>query len=123
MKVRAIPSSWLNKNGRRLDCGPYLGGSVEARILLERLQVTKDRLSSLTAGGMAGLVNAGRIRRQWVSSKEYGVPFLTSSDILQADLSSLSFISNQAVRENPNLCINRDWTLITGSRGKLGGDT
>ena len=34
-QVKSVPSTWLENNGRRLDCGPYLSGAIEARELLE----------------------------------------------------------------------------------------
>ncbi len=30
-QCKAIPSTWLENNGRRLDCGPYMSGAIEAR--------------------------------------------------------------------------------------------
>ena len=95
MKVKSIPSRWLAEDGRRLDCGPYMSGAREAKDKLVRLPVRKDPLQALTAGGMAGIINAGRIKRQWVNDPAYGVPFLSSTDILQADLSWLSLISKK----------------------------
>ena len=38
MKIKAIPSKWLEANGRRLDCGPYMTGAVEARMLIKKAQ-------------------------------------------------------------------------------------
>lgn len=39
MKEKLVPGTWLEKAGRRLDCGPYLSGAVEARVLLDELPV------------------------------------------------------------------------------------
>lgn len=119
MKVKSIPSRWLSEEGRRFDCGPYMSGAREAKEVLARLAMRKDKLQELTAGGKAGIVNAGRIKRLWVEDPAYGVPFLSSSDILQADLSSLPLISRRVVAENPQLLIEPGWTLITRS-GTIG---
>lgn len=119
MKVKTIPSSWITREGRRLDCGPYMSGALEAKILLERLPVSKAKLQDLTEGGAEGIINAGRIRRIWVTDPNYGVPFLSSSDILQADLSTLPLISKRVIAENPKLLIKKGWTLITRS-GTIG---
>ena len=56
-----------------------------------------------------------------MTAPEYGVPFLSSTDILQADLSCLSLISQRVVEENPKLIIHKDWSLITrsGSIGRM----
>lgn len=121
MKVKSIPSSWIFRDGLRLDCNPYMAGALEARIRLEELAYPKQRLADLCKGGIGGLVNPGRITRQWVMGPAYGVPFLTSSSILQADLSNLRFIAKRAVRENPKLLIRQGYTLITraGSIGRM----
>jgi len=121
MKVKTIPSAWMRRDGRRFDCGPYMSGALEAKIRLEELACRKDRLADVCDGGMAGLVNAGRITRQWAADSVHGVPFLTSTSILQADLSDLRFISHRAVRENPKLTIRAGYTLITraGTIGRM----
>ena len=121
MKVKSIPSSWISRDGLRLDCNPYMTGAREARVRLDELSSPKERLEDLCEGGISGLVNPGRITRQWVEDATYGVPFLTSTSILQADLSKLRFISKRAVQENPKLIIRQGYTLITraGSIGRM----
>lgn len=121
MKVKAIPSAWMRLDGRRFDCGPYMSGALEAKIRLEELACRKDPLADLCNGGIRGLVNAGRITRQWATDSAHGVPFLTSTSILQADLSDLRYISHRAVRENPKLIIRAGYTLITraGTIGRM----
>ncbi len=50
MKVKSVPSSWIQAAGRRLDVGPYLFGAVEARERIRRLAAPKQVLKDLTAG-------------------------------------------------------------------------
>jgi len=113
-----VMASWLREQGFRLDAPPFLSGAIEARKLLERLSVKKEPLVSLTQGEL-GIFHAGRVKRNWVIEPEYGVPFLSSTDILQADLSRLSLISQRVVAENSRLIIRKDWSLITRS-GSIG---
>lgn len=117
MKTSIIRSTWLAKGGYRLDCSPYLGGSLETQVLLEKLAAKKVPLGVVTSA----ILNIGRIKRQWVDSPEQGTPFLAGSSIQLADLSNLSYISNTAVRENPLLLVKCGTTLITrsGSIGKM----
>jgi type I restriction enzyme S subunit len=115
MRVKAVPSTWLERDGRRLDCGPYMSGALEARVLLESLQARNDKLHTITLGGISGIFHAGRIKRVWVDSPDHGRPFISSTEILQADLSHLPYISTRAVAENPRLPIHAGWTLITRS--------
>lgn len=121
MKQRIVPSTWLEQEGRRLDCGPYLSGKIETENVLARLAVDRSHLSDVTAGGIDGIINAGRITRSWVTDTAYGVPFLSSTDILQADLSHLTLIASRSVRESPSLTIRANWILVTrsGTTGRM----
>lgn len=118
-QVKAVPSSWIEKQARRLDCGPYMSGAIEARELLRQLSARKDHLQELTDGGISGIINAGRITRLWVDDDQHGFPFLSSTDILQADLSNISHIAKSVARQNSQLLIKDRWTLITRS-GTIG---
>jgi type I restriction enzyme, S subunit len=115
-----VMASWMESNGRRLDCNPYLSGGFEAQALLDLIpEENKQELQELTEGGMSGLINAGRITRRWVNDPDHGIPFLSSTDILQADLSTLSLISKKCIQQNPKFLIKKDWILITRS-GTIG---
>src|SRR5215211_4757860 len=92
-QCRAVPISSIEHEKHRLDCGPYMSGAIEARELLEKLSARKDQLWKLTKGGMAGIINAGRINRLWVADSQNGLPFLSSTDVLQADLSRITYIA------------------------------
>lgn len=115
MKIKAIPSSWMEREGRRLEGRPYLSGAFEAKIILEKLSAKKQPLHELTKGGKKGIFHAGRERRQYVEDPAYGVPFLGSTDILNADLSWQPLVSKKQVEANPNFTIQEGWTLITRS--------
>ena len=119
MKVKSIPSGWMRRDGRRLDCGPYMSGALEAKIRLEELSCRKETLESLCDGGIDGIYHAGRESRTWVEDPEAGVPFLSSSSILAADLSSLPLIAKKQVAANPRFILRPGWTLITRS-GTIG---
>ena len=119
MKTKAIPSSWLQRDGRRLDCGPYASGALEAKVLLESLKARKDALRGVTAGGLAGIFNGPRFARVYVDDAAHGVAFLGSTDILNSDLTSLPRLSRKQVGANPRLVVHADWTLITCS-GTIG---
>jgi type I restriction enzyme, S subunit len=119
MKAKTIPSSWLERDGRRLDCNPYMSGALEAKVLLEALKARKDALRDVTLNGIGGIFNGPRFARSYVDDPKYGVPFLGSTDILNADLTSLPRLSKKQVAANPRLVVHADWTLITCS-GTIG---
>jgi type I restriction enzyme S subunit len=116
-QVKVIPSKWFEDGGHRLDCGPYLSGAIEARELM--IKHRTERLDSLTKGYNGGIFNGPRFARQYVEEREYGVPFLGSTDILDADITHLPLISTRQVADTPQLAIEEDWTLITCS-GTIG---
>ncbi|XXT21724.1 hypothetical protein WME94_09205 [Sorangium sp. So ce429] len=119
MKTKAVPSGWLERDGRRLDCGPYMSGALEAKVRLESLKVRKEALRDVTAKGMAGIFNGPRFARSYVEDPAHGVPFLGSTDILNADLTNLPMLSRKQVAANPRLVVQAGWTLITCS-GTIG---
>jgi type I restriction enzyme, S subunit len=95
VKTKFVPSAWIDREGRRLDCGPYLSGAIEAKLLLEKLPVSKEPLHRLTAGHEGGIYNGPHFERSYVSSPEFGVPFLGSSSMLWADLSRIELLSRR----------------------------
>lgn len=116
-QIKAVPSTWLENNGRRLDCGPYMSGAVEAKELLKKHRT--EPLRDLTTGHNGGIFNGPRFPRIYVDDITNGVPFLGSTDILDADLSYVSLLSKKQVSGNPALVLDEGWTLITCS-GTIG---
>lgn len=114
-QCRAIPSTWLYNSGRRLDCGPYMSGAIEAIELLKKLK--NETLEAVTEG----IFHAGREARQYVVDEERGVPFMGSTDILAFDLSSQPLLSKRQINKNPNFTVHKGWTLITrsGTTGRM----
>lgn len=98
-----------------------MAGALEARALLDALRATKASLQDVCLNGRGGLVNAGRIKRLWVTAEQHGLRFLSSTDILKSDLSDLQLISKKAARANPKLLIKSGWTLVTraGTIGRM----
>ena len=95
MKTAIIRSSWMDGYGYRLDCQPYLGGALEAKVLLERLPLRKDELHTLTSGAEGGIYNGPQFVRRYVESPQFGVPFMTGSSLRLADLSELPLLSRR----------------------------
>ena len=66
-------------------------------------------------GGLAGVFYAPRFRRNYVSDPQHGVPFLSSMDILNADLTFSALLSRKEAARRPELLVREGWTLITRS--------
>lgn len=120
-QVKVIPSDWLKSGGYRLDCGPYLSGAIEARELLKKQHT--ERLDNITKGYNGGIYNGPQFSRNYVDAPEFGVPFLTTSTMQQADTSNLPLLSkNDAYSTKLRfLEVAENMTLITcsGSIGKI----
>ena len=82
MKQKLVPSAWLEKEGRRLGCGPCLSGAMEAKVPLERLPVPRADLCSLTHGREGKVHSGPQFARNYVSDPDLGVPFLKGSTVL-----------------------------------------
>ena len=59
MKEKLVPSTWLEQQGRRLDCGPYVSGAMEAKALLNSLPARCAELrDGIRLAGRHGLKSA-----------------------------------------------------------------
>jgi type I restriction enzyme S subunit len=119
MIIKTIPSTWIIEEEHRLDCGPFVKGSVEARKTIEALPCLKNRLVDVTKDGINGIYHVGQDKIVWVEDEELGLPFVRSSDILKADLSSQPLISRRQVAANHLFQCPEGTTLITRS-GTIG---
>lgn len=121
MKVKEVPFSWIPRWGYRLDVEPFIGGAVETRVFLEQAPYPKQSLRELTTGHNGGIYNGPMFRRNYVESREHGVPFLTSGSMLRADLTDVGFLRRKDA-ESPKLnylSLRRGTTLISCS-GSIG---
>jgi type I restriction enzyme S subunit len=109
--------------GYRLDCQPYLGGALEAKLLLEALPIRKDKLHTLTSGFDGGIYNGPQFARHYVESAEHGIRFLTGSSMQLADLSEVSLLSKRDALSPKlkHLKLHQGMSLIScsGTIGKM----
>ena len=121
LKQKLVPSGWLEREGRRLDCGPYLSGAMEAKVLLERLPVPRADLCSLTHGHEGGVYNGPQFVRNYVSDSDHGMPFLTGSTMLHADFAHADLLkkSDATSPRLAHLRIEEGTTLVSCS-GTIG---
>ena len=121
MKQKLVPSGWLEREGRRLDCGPYLSGAMEAKVLLERLPVPRAELCSLTRGHEGGVYNGPQFARNYVSDPDHGVPFLSNSTMLHADFTHADLLKKSDAT-SPRLAYLRieEGTTLVSCSGTIG---
>lgn len=118
---RPVTSAWLAKEAHRLDAPPFLSGAVEARVVLDKLKVPKQSLRDVTHGYNGGIFNGPQFKRYYVDESEYGIPFLGSSSMLQADLGNLPYISKKFAKNAKMIPmhVSEGMTLISCS-GTIG---
>ncbi|MGV9740628.1 methylation-associated defense system restriction endonuclease subunit S MAD5 [Nocardia farcinica] len=105
-----VRAGWLADQGFRLDPGPFISETYAARMTLRRV----PRIEQL--GDLAERIfRPGIFKRHWTASAEHGVPFLSSADIFEADLSTLPMITKKSFDSDPKLPLEPGWTLITRS--------
>lgn len=122
MKIAAIPNSWIQDEGLRLDPHPYVGGAMRLRKAV--IKLPHSRLETVTAGFRGGIfTHLFSPKRTYVNDRKHGVPFLGASSMLQADLSDLPLLSNRDAesRSYRSLKIRSGMTLIScsGSVGRV----
>lgn len=105
---------WLTDQGFRLDASPYLSGAYEARKLLERLPGTQA-LHEITTGHDGGIFNGPQFSRLYTNDPEYGVPFMGSTDMLEADFTNLPLLHHKIADQFPYLEVKPGMTMITCS--------
>jgi hypothetical protein len=81
-------STWFPEQGFRLDAAPYVSDALWVKKLLERVPETTP-LASLTAGHDGGIFNGPMFRRVYLTDPEHSVPFLSTKDMMAADLTGL----------------------------------
>ncbi|WP_160051771.1 restriction endonuclease subunit S [Nocardiopsis sp. FR26] len=115
-----VTSGWLAEQGVRLTPALYLSGALEARKILERLPNTVP-LKAVTAGFNGGIFNGPKFSRVYLDSLDLAVPFLGSSDMMEADLSFLPKLSMKVAEKFPYLQLVPGMTLIScsGTVGRM----
>ncbi|MBX6166475.1 MAG: restriction endonuclease subunit S [Thermobispora bispora] len=79
----------------------------------------KVPLHTLTAGHEGGIYNGPKFSRLYVNDPAYGVPFLGSTDMLEADFSWLPLLHKRIAQKFPYLEVEPGMTLISCS-GTIG---
>lgn len=102
--------AWLHEQGLRLDAAAYAVGGAEAAA---RIMARKNGWSHLRA--LTSISLPHRFARRYVHDRQRGVPFLSSSDILLADLQGTSLISRRATLNVEGLTVPQGTTLVTRS--------
>lgn len=118
MITNYVVSSEILNNGCRLDSSFHLSSGNIARNCIANSPLSTKDISFYTKTIFYG----NRAKRIYVNKKEFGVPFLSSSDILQADLDNVKCVSKKHTQNIEEQKLKYGWTLITRS-GTVGKTT
>ncbi|MEV7646880.1 hypothetical protein [Arthrobacter sp. NPDC089319] len=113
-----VRADWFLDQGFRLDASPYLSGALEARKRMDALPNTV-RLESVTAGHNGGIFNGPKFSRVYLEDPEQSVPFLGSTDMLEADYSYVPKLSKQIAEKLSYLEVEPGMSLVSCS-GTIG---
>jgi type I restriction enzyme S subunit len=115
VKNNTITANWQDTD----LTGPIRERGIETRRKIQTLACEKDHLVDLTLGGLSGMYHVGQDKIVWAQDGFHGMPFLRSSDILDADITESLFISRKQVAGNSLFQCPAGTTLITRS-GTIG---
>ena len=115
MKTGAINYSIKAQAGLRFDARFHLSEG-----LVVKRQIASSPYDMLTIKDVSSEIFYGnRAKRVYVSNREHGIPFLSSSDILQADLENVKLASKKYTPCIEQMTLKKGWTLISRS-GTIG---
>ena len=115
MKTGAINYSIKAQAGLRFDASFHLSEG-----LVVKRQIASSPYDMLTIKDVTSEIFYGnRAKRVYVSNREHGIPFLSSSDILQADLENVKLASKKYTPCIEQMTLKKGWTLISRS-GTIG---
>ena len=112
--VFVAPRRWLSDEGSRLDANCFASGGLEAREA-----ITRGEHPWAPLGQLAETFLPPRFARRFIRDQSRGVPFLSSSDVLLADLVGIPCISLRQTAGLSNLIARPRMSLVTRS-GTIG---
>lgn len=115
MKISSMNSALFAKSDLRLDASYHLS---EGPMAIKKLSKSPYPVSSLKEE-CSRIFSGNIFKRTYVSSSEFGIPYLTGSDMVKANIDGGKFLSKKYTGQVDNLMIHKDWILISCS-GTLG---
>ncbi len=99
----------------RFDPSYHINEGQFVKALLSRLPYGLESISNVSNNIFYG----GRAKRIYVASLNYGIPFLSSSDILQNDVDNVKLVSKKYTAGIEEMKLKKGWTLVSRS-GTIG---
>lgn len=115
MKTAVVYKSSCQENNLRLDPSFHLSEGVSAK-----RAILNGPYGTIPCGKAAmRIFNGGRYKRIYVTNPQCGIPLISSSGILKADLSDAKLVSKKFSPEIEDRLVQKGWILISRS-GTIG---
>ena len=115
MKASLVNTAVFKPNGFRVDASFHLSEAV-----LVRRKISASPYKIMSVGDVSENIFYGnRAKRVYVQKRENGIPFLSSSDILQADLENVKLASKKYTPQIEQMRLKEGWILVSRS-GTIG---
>ncbi|MDE6254690.1 MAG: restriction endonuclease subunit S [Muribaculaceae bacterium] len=115
MKTAVVCKSSCQENNLRLDPSFHLSEGVSAK-----RAILNGPYGTIPCGKAAmRIFNGGRYKRIYVTNPQCGIPLISSSGILKADLSDAKLVSKKFSPEIEDRLVQKGWILISRS-GTIG---
>ena len=115
MKTGLINNRCFKDNTMRIDPSFHLS---EGQLVNQLIVQSTYGISSIGSASM-NIFYGNRAKRIYVTKKEKGIPFLSSSDILQADIENVKLVSKKYTPGIDEMKLVEGWTLVSRS-GTIG---
>lgn len=115
MKILSVNSNWFKESDLRLDAEFHISDGPTTTRLIKASGIEFKPLHSVTKSIFKGQI----FKRCYVKDTEFGMPFLSASDMVKSDVDSGLFLSKKYAPKSELLEIKKDCILISRS-GTLG---
>lgn len=115
MKTSAVRLENIKPIQFRFDASYHLSDGEEVKRFIHSSPFPLLKISDVSKDIFIG----NRAKRVYVKKRSHGTPFLSSSDILQADLENVKIASNKYTPNIDQMKLQKGWTLISRS-GTIG---
>lgn len=115
MKTSVVRLDYIKPIQFRFDASYHLSEGEEVKRLINASPYRLLKVSDVSKDIFIG----NRAKRVYVKKRSHGTPFLSSSDILQADLENVKIASNKYTPNIEQMKLQKGWTLISRS-GTIG---
>ena len=114
MKTSSIEYNASTQKGIRFDASFHLSDGLITKRLIDSSPYPLKTIGDVSSRIFFG----NRAKRVYVTKKENGIPFLSSSDILRSDLENVKLASKKYMPVS-DMMLEKGWTLISRS-GTIG---